>query len=171
MSAVQIWCVVAFAALIAIIIGIVFALTPAPPPAPVAAEPDEDHLRALARDPAVIATGAGLFPKYCAACHGPKGAGQLGPNLRDNYWLHGSDMSDIVKSIRDGYPARGMVAWSSYYSPDEIHALAAFVVSLHGSEDGTGKSPEGVLAPINYLSSTPAAATHPSATSASAPAQ
>ena len=167
MSAFQVWCVVAVGVLIAIVIGAIFAFTPAAPAAPTVPEPDEEHLRALARDPAVVAAGAALFPKYCAACHGAQGQGLLGPNLRDNYWLHGSDMGDIVKSIRDGYPARGMYAWSAYYTPDQIHALAAFVANLHGTEDGTGKAPEGVSAPITYALAAPTG----SAATRSAPAK
>jgi mono/diheme cytochrome c family protein len=167
MSRFQILCVAGFVGVLALLIGIVFAMTPAPPP-PAAVEPDEGHLRALARDPAVVAAGAALFPKYCAACHGPKGQGALGPNLRDDHWLHGSDMTALVTSIRDGYPARGMAAWGGYYSPDEIHDLAAFVASLHGTDDGTGKAPEGPLAPILYLAA-PATAAASATTSVTAP--
>jgi mono/diheme cytochrome c family protein len=140
-----------------LLIGIAFAATPAassPVPAAAAAaagEPDEAQLRALARDPAVVAAGRMLFGQYCQACHGTAGQGLQGPNLRDDFWLHGSDMGDLVRSIRDGYPARGMLAWSAYYSPEQIHDLAAFVASLHGSEDGTGKAPEGKLQPITWL--------------------
>jgi mono/diheme cytochrome c family protein len=150
MAGARVWWMVGGLGVVGLLIGIVFAATPAPPP-PAPAEPDEEHLRALARDPAVVAAGKALFPQYCAACHGPAGEGVHGPNLTDDAWLHGSDMSDLVRSIRDGYPARGMAAWGTCYSPDQIHALAAYVASLHGTGSGHGKAPEGVPAPITWL--------------------
>ena len=109
---------------------------------------DEAALRAAAADQAVIARGRALFQRNCTLCHGTVGQGHTGPNLRDDHWLKGSDLQRICESIANGNPAKGMAAWSPTMSPDQLLALAAFIVHLRGSEDGSGRQPEGVHAPI-----------------------
>ncbi len=110
----------------------------------------EADLRRLAHDPQVVARGQLLWGN-CVGCHGLQGQGALGPNLRDDYWLHGSDMRDLCRSIREGFPLKGMPAWGATgIPPEDIHALAAYVASLHGSDDGHGKAPEGVRQPITW---------------------
>lgn len=110
----------------------------------------EEELRAGARDPAVIARGRSLFLRNCTLCHGTAGQGLTGPNLRDEHWLKGSDLQRISESIANGNPARGMAAWSAVLPPADLHALAAFIASLQGSEDGSGKTPEGVPQPMSW---------------------
>ena len=110
----------------------------------------EDTLRTLARDPSVIARGRTLFQRNCTLCHGTAGQGLNGPNLRDEHWLKGSDLQRICESIANGNPAKGMAAWSAAMKPDDLHALAAFIASLQGSENGTGKAAEGTLQPMTW---------------------
>src|SRR5438046_7484719 len=55
---------------------------------------------------------AAKFGDVCAACHGTSvGKGPVGPSLFDGEWVHGGDDESIVKSIRDGYPEKGMPAF------------------------------------------------------------
>ena len=89
-----------------------------------------------------IAAGKEIFVKNCFACHGMNGAGLVGPNLTDNFFIHGPSLSDTVKIITKGNPAKGMVAWSPQLSNDQIFDVAAFVLSLKG-QNLTGKAPEG----------------------------
>lgn len=116
----------------------------------------EGALRATARDPALIARGHDLFSRNCTLCHGTLGQGLNGPNLRDDHWLNGSDLTHICESIANGNPAKGMAAWSPALKPDDLHALAAFIASLQGSEDGSGKAPQGTLQPMTWRSATAA---------------
>jgi mono/diheme cytochrome c family protein len=111
---------------------------------------DETLLRRTALDDAVIARGRVLFQRNCTLCHGTAGQGQTGPNLRDDHWLKGSDLQRICESIANGNPAKGMAAWSAAMTPDDLHALAAFIASLRGTEDGTGKAAEGTLQPMTW---------------------
>ena len=89
-----------------------------------------------------IAAGKDLFVKNCFACHGMNGAGLVGPNLTDNFFVHGPSLADMVKIITKGNPAKGMVAWSPQLSNEQIYNVASFVHSLKG-QNLTGKAPEG----------------------------
>lgn len=96
---------------------------------------DEDLLRQLSHDAARIAKGRQLFTGgVCITCHGPEGNGKLqggidgpGPNLRDAYWLHGSDMTAIIATITHGVIDRGMPANQGLIGEDDIISLACFI--------------------------------------------
>jgi cbb3-type cytochrome c oxidase subunit III len=118
----------------------------------------ENDLRTMALDPVMIANGRALFLGNCTLCHGTAGQGITGPNLRDDHWLKGSDVTNISESIANGNPDKGMLAWKAKLKPNDIHALAAFIASLQGSEDGSGKAPEGAVQPMTWRKSAPSAA-------------
>ena len=68
----------------------------------------------------------------CAACHGADGKGNqaLGtPNLTDKIWLHGYGVDAIVAMVTNG-KANVMPAHGQRLSPEQIHVLAAYVMSL-----------------------------------------
>jgi cytochrome c oxidase cbb3-type subunit 3 len=96
-------------------------------------------------DAAGIAAGAVTFAKTCTPCHGAKGEGGVGPNLTDDYWLHGGKIEDLFKTIKYGYPDKGMQSWQSTYSPVQIQELASFIKSLKGTNPPNGKAPQGEL--------------------------
>jgi cytochrome c oxidase cbb3-type subunit 3 len=96
-------------------------------------------------DAAGIAKGKEIFTTVCFACHGKNGEGGVGPNLTDDYWIHKGALKDIYQSIKNGYPDKGMQAWSATYSPKEMDDLASFVKSLHGTNPPNGKAPQGEL--------------------------
>jgi cbb3-type cytochrome c oxidase subunit III len=113
----------------------------------------ENELRTLVLDPVMVANGRALFLGNCTLCHGTAGQGITGPNLRDDHWLNGSDVTRICESIANGNPDKGMVAWQAKLKPQDFHALAAFIASLQGSEDGSGKAPEGTAQPMTWRKS------------------
>jgi cytochrome c oxidase cbb3-type subunit 3 len=69
----------------------------------------------------------------------------VGPNLTDDYWLHGGKINDIFKTIKYGYPEKGMKAWKEDFSPAQIAMLASYIKSLHGTHPATPKEPQGEL--------------------------
>ena len=76
-------------------------------------------------------------PKFtaCAACHGNDGKGNqaLGaPNLTDKVWLHGWGEDAIVAMVTQG-KTNVMPAHGQRLSPEQIHVLAAYVMSLSRS--------------------------------------
>ena len=71
------------------------------------------------------------------------GGGLVGPNLTDDYWIHGSNYVDTVKVIWDGVPAKGMITWKAILKPDEIQSVASYIYTLRGAKLATpGKPPE-----------------------------
>lgn len=95
------------------------------------------------KDAAVLENGKVAYNKYCAPCHRVDGGGLVGPNLTDDYWIHGSSFTDSVKIIWDGVPAKGMVTWKTVLKPDEINAVASYIYTLRGAKLLTpGKLPE-----------------------------
>ena len=81
-----------------------------------------------------IYNGAGT----CFTCHALDGAGvpPLGSDLRDSTWTHiDGSLNAIARVIRDGIPVsagtrRGMPAFGSRLSEEDISRLAAYTYSL-----------------------------------------
>lgn len=78
------------------------------------------------------AKGEEVYKMFCAACHGPEGAGLVGPNLTDKEILHGTKKEDIIKVINDGVPGKAMPAWSAILKPEQVSDVADFVKSIMG---------------------------------------
>jgi cytochrome c oxidase cbb3-type subunit 3 len=86
-----------------------------------------------------------IFSTICAACHLPDGGGSVGPNLTDAYWIHGGGIKDIFKTLKYGWPEKGMKSWKDDYSPLQLAQLASYVKSLQGTKPAKPKEPQGVL--------------------------
>jgi len=92
---------------------------------------------------AAIAAGKEIFTTNCVPCHGPQGQGVIGPNLTDDYWLHGNKYAEIVRTITNGVPDKGMIAWKATLNPEKIEQVAAYVMTLHGTNPPNPKPPQG----------------------------
>ncbi len=81
--------------------------------------------------------GAGIFASKCAACHGDKGQGGLGPALITDIQRHGVD--EGTTSIANYWPysttlfdyVRRAMPWQSPRSlgDEEVYALVAFILA------------------------------------------
>ncbi|MCW3123850.1 MAG: cytochrome [Flavipsychrobacter sp.] len=98
-----------------------------------------------------VAAGKETFVKNCAACHLADGGGTVGPNLTDDYWLHGGGLKDIFKTIKYGWQDKGMKSWKDDLSPKQIQEVASFIKSLKGTHPLTPKAPQGDI----YLEAVP----------------
>lgn len=110
-----------------------------------AAAVDENTVT-ITTDAGALAGAKATFVQYCAACHGPDGAGSetsVGPNLTDGYWIHGGGVKNVFKTIKYGVPEKGMISWKSQLKPTEIQALASYILSLQGTGPATQKAPQG----------------------------
>jgi cytochrome c oxidase cbb3-type subunit 3 len=104
---------------------------------------DENNVKM--EDAAGIAAGKEIFIKTCAPCHVADGGGLVGPNLTDDYWIHGGALKDVFHTITFGYIDKGMKSWKDDFSPKQIQCLASFVKSLHGTTPAKPKEKQGEL--------------------------
>jgi cytochrome c oxidase cbb3-type subunit 3 len=93
----------------------------------------------------MMASATSLFAARCSPCHGAHAQGNIGPNLTDDYWLHGGRPTQIYHTISEGVPAKGMISWKNQLSAGEMLALAAYVMTLHDSRPAGPKAPQGDL--------------------------
>ncbi len=98
----------------------------------------------LAKDPElssfILSAGKPLFADNCAACHQSGGAGKIGfyPNLTDDEWIYGGSFEKITETITKGRHSY-MPAFGEALEPDQIAALASYVLSLSGNKADPAK--------------------------------
>lgn len=102
-----------------------------------------EALVALTKDKTTVEQGKAIFTSTCAACHRADGGGNVGPNLTDEFWLHGGAPDQIWKTVSDGVPAKGMPAWKPQLGPDRVQAVTAYVLTLRHTNAPGGKAPQG----------------------------
>ncbi len=96
-------------------------------------------------DAAGIAEGKTIYTTNCKPCHGENGEGVVGPNLTDDYWIHGGSMSEVFKSVKYGWPAKGMKSWEADLKPEEIKNVVSYIKSIRGTNPANAKVAEGTL--------------------------
>ncbi|MFM6948158.1 MAG: cbb3-type cytochrome c oxidase N-terminal domain-containing protein [Aquirufa sp.] len=103
---------------------------------------NEDNVTALtaAKD---ITEGSEIYKTNCVACHGDKGQGGVGPNLTDNFWLHGGNVKALFHTITNGVPEKGMIAWNKTLNPIQIQKVSSFILSIKGTNPAGAKEPQG----------------------------
>jgi cytochrome c oxidase cbb3-type subunit 3 len=89
-------------------------------------------------DEASLAKGKAIFEgpdNVCSSCHRPDLGGLVGPNLTDDYWLHGCSMAEIATSIKAGYPQKGMLPFGTGkpLTDEQVVLVASYVVSKRGT--------------------------------------
>src|SRR6185295_11305460 len=82
-------------------------------------------------DAVLIANGKILFTKTnCASCHRNDGGGNaVGPNITDDYWIHGGGIKNVFTTINNGAVEKGMPAWGKSMSATDMRNLAFYVMS------------------------------------------
>lgn len=95
------------------------------------------------KDEASLKEGREIFQKFCISCHGPQAGGLVGPNLTDEFWIHGGGIKSVYTTIKKGVPGKGMISWELVFSQRQIQSIGSYVLSLQGTNPPGGKSPEG----------------------------
>lgn len=72
-------------------------------------------------------TVAERYKNLCSNCHGDKLQGAQAGSLLDDVWLVGGDDATIEKSIRTGFPDKGMPAWGNAIPDKEIRAMVIYI--------------------------------------------
>jgi cytochrome c oxidase cbb3-type subunit III len=94
-------------------------------------------------DAALIASGKSIYKSNCASCHKDLGEGGIGPNLTDEFWLHGGGVKNIFATIKNGVADKGMISWKGILKPEEMRDVTFFIMSLRGTNPPNPKAPQG----------------------------
>jgi cytochrome c oxidase cbb3-type subunit 3 len=105
----------------------------------------DENNATLLTDQSSLSAGKSIFMANCLACHGANGEGGVGPNLTDDFWIHEGDIKDIFKTLKYGYPEKGMKSWEQDLGARQIHEVASYVKSLKGTNPPNAKEKEGEL--------------------------
>ncbi|MEM7108606.1 MAG: cbb3-type cytochrome c oxidase N-terminal domain-containing protein [Bacteroidota bacterium] len=127
---------------------------------------DESNVT-FVEDAALLAKGQQIYKLNCSQCHKEDGGGGIGPNLTDDYWLHGGSINDIYKTIKVGVPEKGMISWEPLLSPEQMQNVSSFIMTLKGTNPVGAKDPQGEL----YVPEEPAEEEEPVAADSTAVAQ
>jgi cytochrome c oxidase cbb3-type subunit III len=92
-----------------------------------------------------IEAGKKIFTGSCSPCHAADGGGIVGPNLTDDYWLHGGSVNAVFKTIKYGVPEKGMQPWKGTFTPVQIAQLTSYIKSIRGNKVANAKEPQGDL--------------------------
>lgn len=103
---------------------------------------DETNVQFDASGPSLRA-GQTLYEGNCAACHATDGGGGVGPNLTDEYWIHGGSIEDVFRIIKYGVVEKGMIPWQDQLSPEQMQQVSSYVLTLQGSTPANPKEPQG----------------------------
>lgn len=102
-----------------------------------------DNVEFLSEE-ADLATGKQIFVENCAACHKESGAGGIGPNLTDEYWILGGGIKNIFNTVSEGgRPGKGMIPWKTELNALEMAQVSSYIITLEGTNPPDGKEPEG----------------------------
>lgn len=99
------------------------------------------------QEPAELSKGLAVYTQMCAPCHRADGGGQVGANLCDDYWIHGSNYVDSVRTILNGVPEKGMLTWRGVLRPPEVQAVASYIYGFRGTKPANPKPPENQQVP------------------------
>lgn len=109
-----------------------------------ASQPQIDETNVVAfTDDGHKQNGKAIFDKNCASCHAADGGGGVGPNLTDNQWIHGCGIQNVFKTIKNGVPTKGMIAWKDQLSAIQMQEVASYILTLQGTTAASPKAAEG----------------------------
>ncbi len=102
-----------------------------------------DWTMAPLTDQASLSAGETLFVENCVSCHANGGAGDIGPNLADKFWIHGGTFAEEYHTIKFGVPAKGMIAWKNQMDDTQLLQVSSYAFTLRGSNPPSPKAPQG----------------------------
>jgi len=90
-----------------------------------------------------LAAGKKVFDNFCAVCHREDMGGSVGPNLVDEYWIHGGSVKDVFALIKYGVQDKGMMPWKDDLSPMQIAQVTSYILSKQGETPEGAREPQG----------------------------
>jgi len=109
-----------------------------------AANINENTVAALT-DAKTLEEAKAIYTANCAACHATDGGGTVGPNLTDEFWIHGGGIKNIFKTVKYGVPEKGMISWEKQLNPLKMQQVSSYIISLKGTKPAVPKEPQGEI--------------------------
>jgi len=106
-------------------------------------EVTNESLLLMTKAPAQTDAGQKIFQQKCVQCHRADQGGDIGPNLTDDYWLHGPDPLQIYTTVMNGVQDKGMQSWKDQLGPVRVRQVVSFVLTRKGANVPGGKAPQG----------------------------
>jgi cytochrome c oxidase cbb3-type subunit 3 len=91
--------------------------------------PSVDQLLALVGNKDEVDEGKEVYVKNCVACHRADGGGMIGPNLTDDYWIHGASLDSVYTVVSNGF--RGLPPPRS--RAQDVERVVAYIATLRGT--------------------------------------
>ncbi|WP_372775707.1 cbb3-type cytochrome c oxidase N-terminal domain-containing protein [Mangrovibacterium sp.] len=91
----------------------------------------------------ILAAGQETFTKICSVCHGKFAEGLVGPNMADEYWIHGGSFEDMKRVVLEGVIEKGMISYKNQLSNRQIDDVLIYIQSLQGTNPPNAKAAEG----------------------------
>ena len=91
----------------------------------------------MSRNPVIVGEGRKTFESNCIPCHLASLRGKhenptaIGPDLTDEYWIHGGKPTDLYRTVTEGVPPKGMPTWGPVLGARRIGEAVAYVLSFH----------------------------------------
>ncbi len=105
-----------------------------------------DFQLVLLTDQKSLESGKQIYNNICAVCHLADGGGLVGPNLTDNYWIHGNTIEDLFRITTEGVIEKGMIPYRDQLSQRQRLEVSSFILEkLVGAQPANAKAPEGEL--------------------------
>lgn len=105
-----------------------------------------DFQLTVLRDPASLSQGKETFQKICQVCHLADGGGLVGPNLTDDFWIHGNSLEDMWRIVEEGVIEKGMIPYRDQLPPvQRLEVISYIIVELYGTIPAKPRAPEGEL--------------------------
>jgi mono/diheme cytochrome c family protein len=114
---------VAASAATLLLIAVASAQTTDSPPAEEPRDPPPAGLAERMKDPALIAQGEKVWHEQCTHCHGSKAYPGKAPKLRPRAY----NPEFVWDRVHNGF--RAMPPWKDVFSPEDIVAVTAYVLS------------------------------------------
>lgn len=101
---------------------------------------------ALLTDATSLANGKETWMKICSVCHLADGGGLVGPNMTDNYWIHGNTIEDLFNVTTTGVIEKGMISYKDQLSVRQRLEVNSYILTqIVGSTPAVAKDPQGEL--------------------------
>ena len=99
----------------------------------------------LVTDAAALADGEKIYQTNCSPCHKPDGGGSIGPNMTDEYWLHGGGIKEIFTTVKYGVVEKGMIPWEPVLTPVQMQNVSSYILTLQGTNPPGAKEAQGEI--------------------------